>query len=133
MEIVKQLSIFAANQPGTLAEITGSLSREKIDIRGMTIVDHMDYALIRMVVDKPSEALHFLGNSGLLVVENEILRLELKSGPGALEHVARALGNTGLNIDYLYGSEPSADGSSIMYMMTRDNRRALEAIRNAGL
>jgi hypothetical protein len=130
MEIVTQLSILAANQPGTLANICGTLRDEKLNIRGIMVVDHVDHALIRMVVDEPIKAAHLLGEAGLLVLEGEVIHIDLAYGPGSLEHVADALAQGQLNIAYVYATEPQTDGAlSNMYLMTDDNARAIAVLR----
>ncbi len=129
MEIVKQLSILAANQPGTLANICGSLLDEKINIQGLMVLDHTDHTLIRIVVDKSNRAMHLLGEAGLLVMESELLKVELKDGPGALEDIARVLGEENLNIDYLYATEPRNHSTSTVFMRTGDDQKAIKVLR----
>ena len=92
MEIVQQLSVLAANQPGTLANICGMLRDENVNIRGITVADHVDHALVRMVVDDATRAAHLMGEAGLVVLEGAVIRIDLAFGPGSLEYVAEALG-----------------------------------------
>jgi hypothetical protein len=130
MEIVKQLSVLAANQPGTLANICGMLRDERVNIRGITVADHVDHALVRMVVDDSTRAAHLMGEAGLVVLEGDVIRIDLAFGPGSLEYVAEALGQGGLNIAYVYATEPPGeDGLSSMYVMTDDNPRGLATLR----
>lgn len=130
MEIVKQLSVLAANRPGTLANICGMLRDEKINIRGITVADHVDHAVVRMVVDEAVRAVHLLGEAGLVVLEGEVIRIDLAFGPGSLEYVAEALGQGGLNIAYVYATEPpQANALSSMYVMTDNNALALGVLQ----
>lgn len=130
MRILTQLTILAANRPGTLANICGTLSDEKINIIGLSVVDHVDYALIRMVVEDSQKALHLFGEAGLLVMEGDILQIDLKEGAGALEKVATILGKSGINIGYAYATEPSEDGDvASLILHTTDDQRALEILR----
>jgi len=129
MEILKQLSILAANQPGILANICGSLSDEKINIIGISVVDHVDHALIRLVVDKPTRAVHLLGEAGLPIIEGDVLRINISEGPGALEKIANALGEDGLNIDYVYATEPKSGKITNLIIKTSDNERAEKILK----
>lgn len=113
MKLVEQLTILAANKPGVLANICGSLSDENINIVGITVVDHLEYAMIRMVVDNPRKAVHLLGEAGILVYEGEVLQITLKKGPGSLEYVAEILAEENLNIEYVYGTESSNNGEAV--------------------
>lgn len=127
MEIVKQILVLAANQPGTLANICGTLADEKINIQGISVVDHVDHALIRIVVDDVTRALHLLGESGLPVLEDEVLRVKVPGGPGSLEHIAQIMADGGLNINYAYASEPP-DGGTFLILKTSDDAAALKRL-----
>ena len=128
MEIVNQLSVFATNEPGVLANVCGYLSDQKINIQGMSIVDHIDYALVRIVVDDPSKALHLLGEAGLFIIENEIVKMELSRKPGSLERIVKVLADGKLNIAYLYASE-AVEGNPMVYIQTADNKVALSLLK----
>lgn len=128
MKVVEQLTILAANKPGVLANICGSLSDENINIVGITVVDHLEYAMIRMVVDNPRKAVHLLGEAGILVYEGEVLQITLKKGPGSLEYVAEILAEENLNIEYVYGTESSNNGEAVLYLKTNNNQKALEVL-----
>ncbi len=129
MELTKQLLVLATNQPGTLANICGALSDEKINIQAISIVDHVDHALVRIVVDNPVKALHLLGEAGLPVLEDSALKLTMAGGPGALEKIAQAMSDAGLNIHYAYASEPPSGGGAGLILKTSDDEKALSALR----
>jgi hypothetical protein len=50
VRIVEQLVIFIANRPGTLAELCDALGEANINIYGLTVIDTVDHAAVRMVV-----------------------------------------------------------------------------------
>ena len=82
MEVTKQIAIFLDNKPGTLAELCAVLADHEINILAMTVSDTVDHAVVRMVVDKPQEAIHRLGDAGMLVVERDVLVVEIDNKPG---------------------------------------------------
>lgn len=129
MKLIQQLTILAANKPGVLANICGSLSDEKINIIGITVVDHMEFAMIRMVVSDPQKAIHLLGEAGILVLEGEVIQLSLKKGPGSLEYIAEILANEGLNIEYVYATESTNNGESTLFLKSNNNQKALEILK----
>jgi len=124
MELVKQISVFTSNAPGVLANICGFLRDEKISLNGISVVDHSDHALIRIIPSDPQRTLHLLGEAGLCAVENEILRIELSRGAGSLERILKAFSDSGLDILYLYGSEPAND-RPVVYLNLSDNNKGL--------
>jgi hypothetical protein len=124
-----QLTIFAGNRPGTLADICKTLTDRSINIHGITVVDQVDHAVIRLVVDKDREAIHLLEEAGLYVTEGEVIRIPLQGKPGSLEKIARHLHAEGLNIDYAYATS-SIDGSaSELFIKTSNNEKALKSLQ----
>jgi len=128
MHVVKQLSVFLKNRPGTLADICIQLAAEGINILGFSVSDTVDHAVVRMVVDEPRKACHFLGNAGLLVVENEIVMVELKNEPGELGRFGKRLADAGVNIEYAYGGLDQQAGAGVLFVRVSDARKAMEAI-----
>lgn len=120
--IEKQLSLFLINKPGVLAEVCKTLGDHDINIRGMSISDTVDHAVVRMVVNDPHKAIHVLGDHGVLVVETDVLVLELPDQPGALADVARRFAREKINIEYAYGT---SDGSNPkIFLRVSDVRKA---------
>ena len=53
---IQQLSIFVENKSGRLAEITRVLADADVDLRAVSIADTSDFGILRLIVDKPLEA-----------------------------------------------------------------------------
>jgi hypothetical protein len=66
--------------------------------------DSSDYSLIRLLVDKPKEAEKTLVKANHLLDKDHVLVFKLMNQPGVLGRVAKRLGETHVNIDYIYGS-----------------------------
>ncbi len=126
--IRKQISIFLANKPGTLADVCEDLHEENINILAMTVSDTVDHAVVRMLVDKPGAAVHLLENNGLLVVENDILAVDLENKPGALAEVARQLSDNDINIEYAYCTGTPAQKQGLMVVRTARPDEALSLL-----
>jgi len=129
MKVIKQLLVLTTNRPGILANVCGTLADEKINIGGISVVDHVDHALIRMIVSDTTRALHLLGESGLPVMEDEVISLALSGGPGALETVAESISQAGVNIHYAYASEPPDGGPSTLIIKTSDDKKAIQSLK----
>ncbi len=124
--IEKQISLFLVNKPGVLADVCKTLGANDINIRGMSISDTVDHAVVRLVVDDPVKAIHILGEHGVLVVETEVLAMQLSNHPGELSKIARKLARARVNIEYAYGS---SDGSSAtMFVRVSDTRKAVKIL-----
>ena len=104
MKVVTELSLFVQNKPGVLAEICTDLKAAGVNIEAISVVDHTDHGVFRLVVHERRKALHALERRGLLVIEGEVLQVDLANYPGALETLARRLSRAKINIQYLYGT-----------------------------
>lgn len=124
--IEKQLSIFLENKPGVLAEVCKALGAHEINIRGMSISDTVDHAVVRLIVSDPRKALHVLGERGALVVETEVLAVPLEDKPGELAKLAAKLARAKVNIEYAYGT---SDGrQAIVFVRVSDVKQALTVL-----
>lgn len=128
MKIVKQLSVFLKNRPGTLSGICKHISDAGINILGFSVSDTIDHAVVRMIVDEPVRTLHLLGDSGILVIENDVLAISLKNETGQLSGLAEKLGGSGVNIEYAYGGIQEGDDSGVLFMRVSDAKKALDLL-----
>jgi hypothetical protein len=104
MKIATELSLFLENKPGALAAILADFKKHHVNLEAVSVVDHTDHALVRMIVTDKRRALDVLEGAGLLVIEASLLRIETSNRPGALGEVCQRLARAKINIQYLYGS-----------------------------
>lgn len=128
IDVRKQISIFLENKPGTLADVTKSLQDEKINILAMTVSDTIDHAVVRMMVDKPGEAIHRLEEQNLLVVENDVIVVDLENEPGALANMADRLAEHDINIEYAYCTASPAQQKGMMIIRVDNPQEAVELL-----
>jgi hypothetical protein len=128
IDVRKQISIFLENKPGTLADVTQSLQSENINILAMTVSDTIDHAVVRMMVDKPGEAIHRLEDQNLLVVENDVIVVDLENEPGALANMADRLSEHNINIEYAYCTASPAQKKGMMIIRVDNPQEALELL-----
>lgn len=119
MEIVKQLAIFLENKPGALLRLTQDLVSMDINILGMSVTDSIDHAVVRMIVDKPTEAIHLMGEAGVLVLECDLVRVTLRNRPGELQKFCQKLADENINIEYAYGSSPTRQQEADLSLYVR--------------
>lgn len=129
MRIQRQLSVFLANKPGTLAKMCATLAKAKINILNMAISDTVDHAVVRLVVDHPDRACLLLGDTGALVVENDILTVELPNRPGALAKVASKLAKAKMNIEYAYCTSGERQPTGVLVLRVAGPKKAMKVLR----
>lgn len=128
MQIVEQLSVFIANEPGTLADVCEALSKAKINIFAMTISDTTDHAVVRLVVSDPNKAVHLLGERGVMVVENKVISIENMNRPGAMGSIARKLAKGKVNIEYAYLASSPTHKKGLAILRVSDTKKALKLL-----
>jgi len=128
MHVDKQLAVFLENRPGTLAKLCEALAERQINVLALTVSDTVDHAVVRLVVDRPSEALHTLGEAGMLVVESDVLVVTVPNRPGALASVACRLADGDLNIEYAYCTAGTDQQSGMLVLRTDEPLRAMELL-----
>jgi hypothetical protein len=115
LQIQPQLAVFLDNRPGMLAHTCQALAKAKINITALSILDTVDHAIIRMIVDKPKEAEAVLAGMHALVQRHDVVVMDVPNQIGALAQLAERLAEAGINIEYAYcTSSPSQSPGSIV-------------------
>jgi hypothetical protein len=128
MDIAKQLALFLANKPGTLAEVCDELAKAKVNIYALTISDTVDHSVVRMVVSDSNKALMILGEHGVLVVENDVLMIENSNKPGTLAEIAKKLSAAKVNIEYAYLATSPGSKKGLLILRPSDTKKALAVL-----
>lgn len=129
--MLKQISVFLNNVPGILAELTGVLKDEGINIRAMTVAETADYGILRMLVDKTDKCVSILKTHNYLVSLTDVIAVDIPDKPGALHEIASVLGKEGVNIEYLYSS--LVKDEAIIVLRIDDIDKAAEILGNSGV
>jgi hypothetical protein len=129
---VKQLTIFASNEPGQLAKVTSALAAAGINIRGLCVNDSSDFGALRLIVDKPEEAKAILVRKRIQAKEGEVVVVELPDVVGALGKLSDCLAACGVNIDYLYSLSGRTTRKCPVALGTKDVQGVLHCIKKAG-
>ena len=130
--MLKQLSIFAENQKGTMQDITGILYHSDVNILGSVTNDSAEYGIIRMVVSDAEKAKTALEKEGYLCRIANVLGVLTEDTPGALHKVLMALYSSNINVNYLYLSFDRESGSPIMVISTDDVLEVEECLKGKG-
>lgn len=122
-ETRRQITVPIANQPGTLAGVTGTLKEAGVNIEAFTVFEGQAHLL----VDEDARAAAALRGSRYACLEQDVLALVLGHESGSLAEASRVLADAGINIDYGY-SGPAGKDQAIVVLAVSDLRRALEKL-----
>jgi len=132
--MAKQLTIFVENRAGRLKAISENLYKNHIDIRAFTIQDRGDYGLLRLIVDKPSDAYLALADVGCACALKDVLAVSVPDQPGNFHKLTSALAADGINIRDAYGFvlQPHKTGVCCMEIEQPQLTKAAQVARQAG-
>lgn len=131
--IIDQISVFVENNPGRLADIAGILGNAGIDMRAMSIADTAKFGILRLIVNKPREALELLRAAECVVSVTPVLAVAIKDLPGSLAAVLRVLADAGINVEYGYAFVSRKQGNAYVVIRVEDNERAAECLTQNGI
>ncbi len=99
---VRQLSIFLDNHVGQLLRLTQFIDSKDIKVLGLSIVDAIDYAVVRLLCDSPDEAMTILREAGYAFTVSEVIVVALPPGKRGLLGIWQALLSAEVNVGCCY-------------------------------
>ncbi len=130
---VKQISVFLENKKGRLAEVTKALSREKINIRALSLADTADFGVLRIIVDNPERTLTVLKTQGFVAQVTDVIAVEVEDRPGGLSHILEVLDEDNVNVEYMYAYVEKKRENAIVICRIDDRERALQVLQKNGI
>lgn len=131
--MIKQLSVFVENRPGSLMSVTQALTEGHINIRAVSSSDTPEFAILRLVVDKAEEAKDFLTSKGFVVRIHEVIGAELKDEKGNLNYMLEVLAKGSISINYIYSFVIRDGAAPVMVLSTDDVEKALQILGEANI
>ena len=133
MSNVRQISVFVENKPTKLAEAMKLLKNSKINIRAMALADTKDFGILRLIVNDTEKTVDILRGASYAVTVTEVVAISIPDSPGQLSRVLDVLGDSGVNIEYLYAFIGKSDRSVSFVIRVDDNDNASSALNDAGI
>ena len=127
IRIEPQLAVFMDNRPGMLAHTCNALAKAKINIIALSILDTVDHAIVRMIVDKTKEAEQVLAGMHAMVQRRDVVFMDVPNDVGELAKIAERLAEAGINLEYAYCTASTEHSAGTIVLRTND----LEATINA--
>jgi hypothetical protein len=114
MKRIKQISVFVENKPGRLLDVVEVLGNSNIDIKAISLADSSDFGIVRLICENPESAYEVINNSGFTASLTEVLAIAISDKPGSLAKVLRALKESDVNIEYMYGFSAKTKDHAVM-------------------
>lgn len=127
--IAYQLTIPTENKPGKLAQVSAVLSREKINIRAITISSYGDKGFFNILVDDPKLAHKALTREGVTVTLKEIIAVVIDDKPGGMDRLVQLLAKQGINIENAYGFVLESNKTAVFVVDVSDLEGAQKVLK----
>lgn len=128
-----QLSVFVENKEGRISEVCTLLGENEIDIRALTVAESDGFGVLRMVVNKPNEALEVLKEGGFTARLTDIVAVEVKDTPGGLAEVLNILRTNNVNVEYMYGFVEKFSDKALLVFRFDDADKAISVLTENGV
>jgi len=129
---VEQIAVFLENKSGRLAEITGILAANTINIRALSVADTADFGILRLIVDKVDAAKKVLKEGGFTVGKTNVIAVEVEDTSGGLASVLKTVETEGLNVEYMYAFVNKSGENAVLIFRFDDMDKAISSLQAAG-
>ena len=130
---IKQLSVYAENNKGSLANILQVLADAGINLLTMSIADTNRYGIIRLVADDTQKALDVLKTAGLTANVRDVVAVAIPNESGGLAKVLRILSDNDINLEYAYSIVVQETGVAYVAMRVDDNDKTETMLKDNGI
>lgn len=129
---ITQLSVFLENKPGRLQHVLKVLSDKGINIQTITIAELNDFGILRMIVNRPDEAIDALKQDHVTCSKTEVIAVAIDDKPGSLLKLIESFSSNSINIEYMYAFTGRHEERPIMIFRFEDNELAKKALTDGG-
>jgi hypothetical protein len=130
---VTQISVFLENKSGRLADVCSLLGQQNINIRALSIADTTDFGILRLIVNKPPEAVKILREDSFTVSETEVIAVAVPDSPGGLAGVLVSLAQGKINLEYMYAFLGQKSNHALVIFRVDDIPGALRVLGESGV
>ena len=129
--MIRQISVFVENQPGSMMRVTEVLNEAHVNIRAISTFDTPEFGIMRLVVDDPVRAKESLTEKGFVTRITEVIGAELKDEKGNLNEMLKILADGKINVNYIYSVVIREGKASVMVFHTDDFQKAEKVLADA--
>lgn len=111
--MTRQISIFAENKKGAMHKLTMILQEAGINMSSLVANDSAEFGIVRVLCDKPDEALARLTEAGYMCRIDNVLCVEIADEVGSLNRLLGDIHNANVDIDYMYVALSTENGKAL--------------------
>ncbi len=126
-EKLKQINFEMNNRVGLLSEVNSVLSSAKVNIKSICAYGLGKKAYFMLVTNNNTKAKRALSKMKIKSEEENVIAVEMPNRVGMLKKVAGKIADTGINIQYMYGTVGTGK-TSVCIFKTDNDTKALKVI-----
>lgn len=130
---LRQFCVFLENRVGRLNDLLRHIERDDLRVLALTVVDTVDFAVTRIVVDQTDRAREILQLNDFTFLENDVIGVELSTDPQPFLEIFRTLMSAELNVHYIYPLLYRRHGRGAVAVHVDDLDQAAEILKTQGL
>lgn len=129
---LRQFCVFMENHVGSLHQLLKQIEQHDLRIVALSVVDTVDFAVARIMVDETDRARESFELSGWNFIENDILGVELPDDQRPFVSIFLALVSAEINISYTYPLLYRRNGRGAIAVYVDDIDQAGSILKDQG-
>ena len=130
---IPQISVFLENKAGQLADITGILSENQVNMRAISIAESADYGILRLIVDDAHKASSVLLEQGFVLTMTPVVGVAVADTPGGLSKVLEIISRADIDVEYMYSVFGQKEGRACMIFRVADTEGLTAILQKNGI
>lgn len=130
---LRQFGVFLENHVGSLHDLLRHLERQDLRIMALSIVDSVDCAIVRLMLNNYDRGKELFDLSSFTVFETDLIGVQLPDDPQPYLSVCTALLQAEVNIHYTYPLLFRRHGRGGIAMYVDDIDLGLKILKDKGL
>ena len=131
--LVKQLSLFIENRPGTLSAVCKVLKENDLNIRTLSLADTQKFGILRLLLPDHAKAKEVLGKAGFVVNETDVLAIKVPDYAGGLADLLSINDKYELQVEYMYAFASGKDNSAVNVFRFENPEDAIAKLQNESI
>ena len=130
MKAVKaeEIVIRSENKIGLLSDISKIISFAGVNVRAVSAWAVEGDAFFRLITSDCKKTKDILSGSGYSFQEKEVVIVELSDEVGSLTDLTSKLKDSGIDLEYVYGTTSKPKYEAIIVFSSTDNQKAMEVL-----
>jgi hypothetical protein len=129
-----QITVFIENKPGRLAQVTGCLAAEDINLHALSIADTSDFGILRLIVSDADKTMAILKKKGFMAQTTDVVAIAMGHRPGSLHKILRELENFDISIEYMYAfTSRTEEYDAIVILRLENQEEAVSKLKDSGV